>query len=173
MSDPLKLFIRKDHDININCPNCRDKKVIPAKKVIGEHRIKIICNCKHVFELELEYRKKFRKRTNLDGYFEKLTKIQNDKDEWASVHWETQSLHLLKYNCKIKNISVIGLGFVAFYSHDLRVNDLMRIKFYLDNSAQSLIEKIYIVRSVNVNYIGCENYRPDHFDKDLGFYLLS
>lgn len=166
MSNILKVHVRHQGDVHLTCPKCMDRKTLPANVIIGEHKIKIICSCKYVIDIELEYRKKFRKKTELDGYFEKLS-------QRVRVHWETQTIIMPVYNCVIKNLSVEGVGFTALDKHNLQVGDLVHIRFYLDNSARPMINKIYQVRGVRGSYIGCKNFRLDEQDKDLAFYLLS
>ena len=58
------------------------------------------------------------------------------------------------------------------YGINLNENDLIILRFTLDNSASSQIEKKAIVRSVKKNYAGCEFFGVDDYDRTIKFYLL-
>ncbi|MBU0730241.1 MAG: PilZ domain-containing protein [Proteobacteria bacterium] len=174
MGDTLKIFIRKLGDIRLSCPYCMDHKIIPGEKIKGEHKIRIICSCKHAFDVEFEYRKKTRKNASLDGHFEKIDPLMaQDSSRRSKTSWDLASIANQHSNCKIKNLSVDGIGLTSNYSHTIKVGDLLEIIFTLDNSSATIMEKIYTVRSVEDNYMGCEIYLHDLQDKDLAFYILS
>ena len=60
-----------------------------------------------------------------------------------------------------------------FDKQDIRPNDRFRVKFTLDNTASSVIQKAVVVRSVSDMAIGCEFAGKDPCDVTLGFYMMS
>ena len=166
-----KVFVKKQENITVRCPKCYDQKTLDMAKFAKERWVRIICSCKNAFDIEFEHRNKYRKPTSLDGYFVKVGSRVNNKDMRVGVRWETESI--IRPNCWIKNVSVHGLGLEAKEQHHINVADLLKLHFILDDSAATVIEKLYLVKTVNKNYIGCENHHPDQHDKKLGFYTLS
>jgi hypothetical protein len=65
-----KVFVRSDDNAVITCCNCCRQKILPVSSYKGrKSRVKIKCGCNTVFTVDLEFRKKFRKKTNLPGKF--------------------------------------------------------------------------------------------------------
>ena len=163
-----KIFIRQDGTAAMRCPKCGKEKVFPAIKLKGKHKYRAKCPCKAVFYIQLEFRGKFRKETNLDGFVEKLS--QDEK--WDKIIWQSTTTNSHSVNCKIRNISVIGIGLVTIGTHEIKEGDLLRVDFILDTPSTPRIKKKVIVRTVKDNYIGCEFFEKDKHDQELGFYLL-
>jgi hypothetical protein len=55
----------------------------------------------------------------------------------------------------------------------MRVNDRFRVKFTLDNTARSVIQKEVVVRSVAKETVGCQFVGQDPCDVTLGFYMMT
>ena len=71
----VKSYVRPDNTAVINCPQCKRQKEIKVEKFTGnKSRLKIKCACKKVFQVQLEYRKRYRKNTNLSGKYINHTK---------------------------------------------------------------------------------------------------
>ncbi|MBU0730181.1 MAG: hypothetical protein KKE17_12040 [Proteobacteria bacterium] len=165
-----KLIIGGRDSITVTCPECRHTKKIPVYSLI-KRSFKARCTCGNLFEVEVEGRKKFRKKTELDGFFEKFHHQEGEK--FPVVHWETTFVHFKKPNCLIENISMNGIGFKTLVAHELSVNDYVRLKTRLDDSAKTLIERNLLVRFVRNNYIGCMVLESGGQDNKLAWYMLS
>jgi hypothetical protein len=163
-----KVFIREDGTATIRCPTCRMEKVVSAERFRGKHNIKIKCKCKSVFGIQFEFRGKYRKETDLDGFFRKLL----DEGRWGKIIWQSTTTESRSVNCKVKNVSVLGIGLTTFGNHRIKEGDHIKIEFTLDTPSASKIEKKAVVRGVKGNYIGCEFFETDKNDRDLAFYVL-
>jgi hypothetical protein len=163
-----KIFIRQDGTAAIRCPKCGKEKVFPAIELKGKHKYRVKCTCKAVFGIQLEFREKFRKETNLDGFVEKLS--QDEK--WDKIIWQSTTTNSHSVNCRIRNISVLGIGLATIGKKHIKAGDQIKVEFILDTPSTPKIIKKAIVRTVNDNYIGCEFLEADKHDQELGFYLL-
>ena len=77
---------------------------------------------------------------------------------------------LLEMN--ICDISKNGIGFKLIEPANIKTGYTLRIKFNLDNSKQTLIDKKVVVKTVRKDLIGCEFIELDLHQKELGFYLM-
>ena len=161
-------FVDEDGKFEICCPRCGIRKVALAKDFIGKHKFQVKCKCKSVFGIQLDFRKKHRKKTRLDGFVE----IILNKEKWGKIISESITTNCQPLNCKISDISVLGIGLTILAKHEIKKGDGVTIEFTLDNSAFSRIEKNAIVRGVKDDYIGCEFFEADKLDPKLGFYVL-
>ena len=111
--------------------------------------------------IKIELRREHRKKVNLEGVFMRGPgdRIAIKSDDWGSI--------------LITNLSRHGIGFNVFDKQDFRVNDRFRVKFALDNTARSVIQKAVVVRSVAEEAIGCEFAGKDPCDVTLGFYMMT
>ena len=161
-----KLFVSSDNEIKIHCPHCRHSRVVNiANLIVQQQVLRIKCRCKSIFSVELEFRKKKRKSTNLDGYYYNPTQ--------ESIPDLSQEIHIRAVNCTIRNLSMNGVGFTVFNNrHNIQKEDKLIVKFKLDTATRLLIEKNVSVRVVNGNYIGCEFFDAEQNDPKLGFYVL-
>jgi len=163
-----KVFLRDEGTIRVSCPDCKTKRSIITRKIFGKHRFKVKCACGAVFGVQCEFRGKFRKKVDLDGII--LTPGQDTR--WGRTLSESQETRIAPINCMVRNISLGGVGLKTFSMVDIAVGDPIMIKFNLDNSASSEIEKKGIVRGIKDTFIGCEFLDAEKNDPQLGFYLL-
>ena len=163
-----KVMVRDGKAAVLQCPNCLESKTISVAGLV-KYRFNVRCKCKHVFAVQLEFRKKFRKQTNLKGYFKRKT----SQAEWSEIHWEAERWNAFKVNCHVVNLSAGGIGFIPINSYEFNPGDFFAIKFALDDSAHTVISKRAIARVVLENYVGCEFVEEDKNDKKIGYYLLQ
>jgi len=163
-----KIFIRQDGTAAIRCPKCGKEKLFPVVKLKGKHKCRVRCTCKAVFGIQLEFREKFRKETNLDGFVEK----HSQEEKWDKIIWQSTTTDSHSVNCTIRNLSVLGIGLTTIGNKHIKVGDQIKVEFILDSPSTPRIRKNAIVRAVKDNYIGCEFYDTDKHDQELGFYLL-
>jgi len=163
-----KVYLRDDGKISIRCPACMIEKDIPTQKISGKHKFKVKCTCGIIFGIQCESRQKYRKQINLDGIL-----INPGQDlKWGKTLSESQETRIKPINCQICNISLRGIGLKIPDKIKIEEGDLMLVRFTLDNSASTEMEKKVIVRIVKDTYIGCEFFDADKNDTILGFYLL-
>jgi len=161
-----RLFVSSDNKVTIKCPHCwHSREVDLARLVVCHNVLKVKCTCNSIFNVELEFRKKNRKKTDLQGFY--FNPAQKEKIPDLS-----RETHLRAVNCSIRNLSMHGVGFVTLQRHSIKKDDQLIVKFMLDNAVRLLIEKNVIVRVVNGNYIGCEFFKEEQNDAGLGFYAL-
>ena len=163
-----KVFIRKDATALIHCPYCRKKKVISGVEFRGKHRLKVKCACESIFGVELDFRQKHRKKADLDGY---VVKLFHEKRR-PELLYESVTTGSNPLNCKIISISRNGITLTTVYKHGIVIGDDIEVKFTLDNSASTEIEKKAHVKWVKDNYMGCEFFGTDKHDLTLAFYFL-
>jgi hypothetical protein len=155
-----KAFIRPDHTAIVSCPYCNRSKEIPVGKLKG-HKccLKIKCSCTEIFTLNLEFRKKARKKTNLRGKF------------------TNHSQKNYRGDIVVKNLSLGGLEFATMDIDKFKNGNELTVSFKLDNEEKTTIKKEVTVCSVRSqsNSVGCEFTKSSDIalDKDLGFYLMN
>ena len=160
MSDTniVKIYVGLDDTALISCPHCSRKKMMSVSSCKGKKsRIKIKCGCNNVFIGELDFRKQFRKKTNLPGKFTQHTQ-KNISGEII-----------------VKNLSMNGLRFTTVDINKLQKGDEITVSFKLDNANRGTVKKEVIVRDIQKNTVGCEFEKSCQYalDADLGFYLMQ
>jgi hypothetical protein len=131
-----------------------------------KHFLTVNCLCGTTFGVNLNFRKHYRKDISIGGYYS-----TDDTD----VGWtDLGNVPTVPINCRIKNISMGGLGFTALNRVRVQVGDMLKVKFTLDKEPPEIVEKEAIVRTIQDNYIGCEFTQKSTFsDRTLGFYLMK
>jgi len=160
MSDTIsrKVYVRPDNTAVITCPHCNRQKTVPVGSYKGsKSHIKIKCGCKKVFTVDLEFRGKNRKETNLHGKFTN----HSQKD--------------IRGDIVVKSLSIDGLEFVSMDIDKFEIDDEISVSFKLDNEERTTIKKEIIVKDIRDNAVGCEFKKSSEFapDKELGFYIMS
>lgn len=150
----VKAFVNDDGMASISCPSCgivRPTSV--AKFRHRQHILSVKCRCQVQFKVHLEFRKHFRKPTDLDGLY---TILPPDAGGGK---------------IKVKNISRSGIGFSVSGVHSIKKGQQAKIKFTLDNRKATELDKHVTIKSIKNNYIGCQFIENQAFEKELGFYL--
>lgn len=157
------VFVNKDNMALIMCPHCgKMKHVSVAKFKNAKHSLQVKCACGQKFPVDLNFRSKFRKDTNLHGYYHRLSEKKPDPMVVGS-------------NCTVVNLSLGGLGLRLTDKRKLTVGEEIGIEFVLDDKKKSEIKRRFIVRHVSQDgYVGGEFIGDDQnqYDKTLGFYLM-
>ena len=156
----------------IQCPSCLKKKNVPIEKVPQKFWFIVKCSCGSEFVMQHELRSRFRKNVHLTGVVMKRGAQQNSK--WGKT-LNASIGDTSRLNCMIINISTIGVGVFLTgraQTGKIRVGDVLLVRFNLDNSASTKIEKMVTVKAVKNNYIGCEFFNNEKEDKNVKFYLL-
>ena len=140
----------KSHEFTIFRKNEDDDNVIATigagvhKLQAFKHTISVKCKCGNAFSAKLEFRKRFRQKTLLNGLYCDLALVGSDK-------WKIYLHDLTRTNCHIVDISVNGLGIVSHTRHAVSKGDKLRIRFELDTSTSPKIELDIVARYIKDN----------------------
>lgn len=153
----MKGYVDEQNNIVFVCPNCGFQKIFDASPFQNRNKnIKIRCKCGNNIEMQIEFRKHYRKQVELFGsaFIKKNQK---------------------KCDIIIRNISMQGLRFELLHIYNkymaiIDVGDIIELEFKLDTQQAEIILKRCIVRDKNENSVGAE-FQDDNFSKRLGFYL--
>ncbi len=149
-----KIYVSDDGRATITCPQCGLTRQARVDHYCGKkHTLKVNCGCGLSFVVQLEFRRMYRKKTDLKGTYRVISSGGGGGQ------------------AAINDLSRNGLGFTVSGIHSLRIGQRALVDFTLDNRKQSRLQKEVIVRSVDRNRIGCEFAHQQAFEKDLGFYL--
>jgi hypothetical protein len=152
--DIQKIYINERGEAAIKCPQCGRKRVVDASQYKEPNqKIKARCPCGWVFAVILEWRRAYRKTVAIHGQY-----FKDGADP--------QSGEMLMID-----ISFGGVGFRPMTAHNIQVNDLLHVKFVLNDAHNSLISRKIKVKSVNDWFVGGE-FCDNKFDKALAFYLM-
>lgn len=162
--------LTKDKAIRFLCPHCYESKRIPTDRLKGEiRRLSVRCTCRHLLAVQVDWRQKSRRPTRLDGVYAGSAHSLEGVKAWD----DDLVTGLRKVNCRIRDLSIKGLGFEPLGPHRLSPGQSIHVLFLLDNSARRLIQKEALVRVVRPEFVGCEFASADDAcDVTLGFYLL-
>ncbi len=137
----------------IICPKCGTEKNIDVTNFKDTHkRLKAKCRCGEVFRFTLEYRKHYRKKVRLPGEYFVL-----GKDEKGEI--------------LIEDISMGGIRFASLKPHQISRNDIVELKFTLDNPQRTETHTIVKIIWIIDRDVGVQFDDPKSLEKDLGFYL--
>ncbi len=157
-----KIYVDDNEKGTIICEKCGKTRVVNLSdfKNIGKP-LKVKCSCGHFFFVRIEVRKFYRKSTHLSGEYIKIS------------HEATKGLE--KGAMTVEDLSRTGLGFSTKIPHNIRVEDMLRVRFILDDAQHSEVNKSAIVKWVTNYFVGAEFVDFDTFNeanRTLGFYLM-
>jgi len=148
-----KFYADHTDQATIICPKCGLERNMDVTKFKETHkRLKARCRCGEVFRFTLEYRRHYRKKVRLAGEY-----VVQGKDERGEVI--------------IEDISASGIRFASLKPHFISRNDIVELKFTLDNPMKTQIQELVKIRWIIDRNIGAEFMNPKSLEKDLGFYL--
>ena len=141
----------------INCPFCGNRKKVAADKFKNiKHRITVRCNCGSHFDVQLNFRKSYRKNLEIAGTF----MIVSPKPS-------------IERTMTVYDLSATGLRFKMIDNISINQGDELIVTFNLDDARRSFIRKKVVVRFTNKNLVGCEFTELALYEKELGFYMLA
>ena len=149
------VYVDDTNKATVICPKCKSEKNIDVTNFKDTHKkLKAKCQCGEVYRLILEFRKYFRRNVRLPGEY-----FFQEKDEKGEII--------------IEDISMTGIRFASLKPHNISRDDIVELKFTLDNPArteiQELVKIIWIIdRTVGVEFIDSKS-----LEKDLGYYLKT
>ena len=139
--------------VTVICPNCGYAKQIDTKKYKEiQKKLKAKCKCGEVFTFTIEFRKCYRKNVRLPGEY----RVPESKESGEFT---------------IEDLSLSGVQFVTLNRHRMEMNNIVTLKFRLNNSARTEIERSAKVMWIKGNNVGAKFIGPKSFERDLAFYL--
>ena len=150
-----KIYVGYTNQVKIICPKCGLEKNINVFKFKDTHkRLKIKCKCGNVFRFTLDFRGYYRKNVQLTGeYF-----VQGEDGKGEML---------------IEDISKTGINFATLKPHNFSKDDLVELKFTLDNPMRTEIHKLVKIIWIIDRKVGVQYIDPKSLEKDLGFYLQT
>jgi len=153
--ETVKAFVREDDTTTIVCPVCKmPKNISVASFKEKTHYLKVRCQCNTVFRVHLDFRRSYRKPTDIPGTYKTLKPAGHGG---GVIH--------------IKNISQGGLGFSVSGMNTIEKGHRLLVSFQLDDKRRTSLKKEVIVQSVSDNFVGCRFISGQAYEKELGFYL--
>ena len=150
-----KVYVCRTNEVKIICPKCELEKNINVFKFKDTHkRLKAKCKCGEKFRLALDFRKHYRKNVQLTGEY-----YVQGKDE--------------KEEILIEDISKAGIRFATLKPHNFSKDDLVELKFNLDNPMRTEVRTRVKILWINDRTVGAQFNDPNLLEKDLGLYLLK
>jgi hypothetical protein len=148
-----KFYADHTNQATVICPECGLERKIDVTKFKDTHkRLKARCRCGEVFRFTLEYRRHYRKKVSLAGEY-----VVQGKDERGEVI--------------IEDISASGIRFASLKPHFISRNDIVDLKFTLDNPMKTQIQELVKIIWIIDRNIGAEFMNPKSLENNLGFYL--
>jgi len=152
-----RVYLDKERKGCAICEKCGRVQRIQVADTAREQTIKITCRCRHSFSVRVDQRQHYRKDVSLPGIFQR-------------VYPETSE----KGRVVIQDISQTGVGFLTYAKQKVDMNDVLKLRFTLDDPHSSTIDVRGTVKIVKDHYVGVELERPnEHIQKILGFYLMQ
>jgi len=152
-----KLYVDKEGMVTFICPKCGESR----KENVEQYRdqtgyIKIECKCTNICEVQLEFRKAYRKETSLDGLYFRTS----HPGDWGKM--------------LVRDLSFGGCRFETLKAHLLDRGEEIKLEFVLDDARRSTIRKKAVVFDIDGRTVGCKfSDPPGGIDSELGFYLMK
>jgi hypothetical protein len=160
-----KSYIGDDGRATIRCDQCGRKKAIDAIKFQAFNKqLTVKCACNYTFSVSFEWRKSYRKDVLLSGEY-----LKDDGEERKVCDMAGEDMGC--GNMVLENLALGGLAFRTNKNHDIKVGDIIQVKFRLDDVQKSLITRNVIVKNVDGRQVRAE-FCDNKPDKALAFYLM-
>lgn len=150
-----KIFLDNQNRATFTCPKCSKSwtKDLSGFKDSNNKRIQLKCKCPcgHAFPVIQERRKGLRRTVTITG---------------AYFHIQREIRGLIT----IKNISKSGVGLELSTEQNINPGDKLQLKFNLDNSRRSFVDKEGIIKKIKDNFVGLQ-FVDDNWDAELNDYF--
>lgn len=152
--EPQKVYLNEKDEATIVCGSCGKQKTINAQRYMDSFKaVNVKCTCGFIFPITFEKRKYYRKRVRISGVY-------------AVLEGSRETGHIT-----IKDLSRTGLAFETQNDHQMKIGQLVKIRFALDDSDKTLITKTVEIKNVDGRRIGAR-FGANDFPKALAFYLM-
>ena len=150
-----KVYVDENNRARVICPECGFKKDVDAMNFKDtKSMVKGKCKCSVGFDFILEYRKHYRKNVKLPGEYI----VQKTREKGEVV---------------IKELSLTGIRFESLKPHQISIDDILEMKFILDNPLRSEIRKLVKVIWVKDRIVGAYFSEKQLYSQVLGFYMKT
>lgn len=151
----IKIFVDNNNRATVICPACGHSKQFDVTKFRNLNKtLRSRCKCGQSFFCTLEFRQYYRKKTKLRGHFTFL----GDS---------------VQHEIFVNNVSRKGIYFSMPSVCDIKIGDMLKVTFTLDDTNKTVIRKQVEVKSVHDRLIGCCFTDQQWYEKELGFYLMN
>ena len=148
-----KVYVDDDNQSIIICPKCGFEKNVDVTKFKDTpKKLKAKCKCGETHRFTIEFRKTYRKDVRLAGEY-----IAQKKDDKGEII--------------VRELSLAGIRFESLKPHKIYLNNILEVKFKLDNPLKSEIRKLVKVIWIKDRFVGANFTETKFYEKDLGFYL--
>jgi len=150
-----KVYVDENNRARVICPECGFKKNVDAMNFRDtKSMVKGKCKCSEGFDFTLEYRKHYRKKVKLPGEY-----IVRKSGEIGEII--------------IRELSLTGIRFESMKPHQISTDDILDMKFKLDNPLRSEIRRLAKVIWIDKRNVGAQFNETKLFETDLSFYLKT
>ena len=152
--EPIRVFMENGKKAVLCCPFCNIYKHEPSEQFLSGERVRdILCSCGKTYQIQIEFRKHYRKKTLFNG---------------------TCSNAGASDKITVTNLSIGGCGFELVSTKKPREGDRIRLTFSLDDPVGTIIREEAIVTSVRDRYVGCKFHGLNSASRaDIAFYLKT
>jgi len=154
-----KIFVEPDNTARITCPKCKKTRNKDVSRFKGHTQVGIKCSCGNVSKIQLEFRRQYRKKTELPGYY-KVVASNGEPGESGVITVVNLSRNGLRMKFKEPPFS-------------LDIGTVLNIRFYLDDQDQTLVKRDAILQNIELPYAGAAFRRSSETDNVIGFYLFK
>jgi hypothetical protein len=158
-STSSKIFVESGNTATITCSRCNKTKQTDVSRFKGHMTVSIKCPCGSTSKIQLEYRRQYRKKTELQGIYKVRT-----QDEKPAMSGVMTLIDLSRNGVRVKFKDL---------PPSLDIGDFLNIRFNLDDGNQTLVDREVVVRNINLPYMGGMFHRSSDTDNAIGFYLLN
>ena len=134
----IKTTPDNDHTIAFDCPKCQLRTKVALEQVGHTYHCRVKCSCGNVFTAVIEFRERTRRQLDVPGRY------QPAGGEAAGTD-----------NCRIIDVSRIGLAFLKNDTRQLNPGDTIRVSFRLNDPEATEIVQDCEVKHVRDNFVGC------------------
>ena len=147
------IYTDDTNQVSIVCPKCGLEQNIDTTKFKDtQNKLEGKCKCGESYEFTIEYRKRYRENVNLPGEYS-FPGINHKED------------------ITITELSFTGIQFESPNPHKISKDDLLEIKFELEDKLRSKIRKLVKVIWVKDRIIGANFIETKSYENELGSYL--
>ena len=156
-TEPRKIYVNSRKEAALTCPSCHSTKIVNFAQYMNDKiplKAKCLCGC--IFDVPdviIETRKFYRKRTRLPGSYSKTV-----VDATGCM--------------TVTDVSFTGIRFKTEKEHDLVVEEVLGVRFVLDDHKHTEIRRTVVIKHVQGRFIGAEFCDKHGYDMDLIHYLM-
>lgn len=148
-------YVNRQGFTTIVCPACGMAKPLDTNKLPeGKKSLRVKCKCGQLFLAKIEFRKQYRKKTELAGKY-----IAHNKDDSGRII--------------VEDISMGGMMLRTLRPHDLHEGDSIDVTVTLDTTPPREITRQLKILRIHDRSIGCRYLFPTDRDPDIGLYLMA